>query len=221
MTAAALARCRLTVQVSTKLNRSHVEVGDAAADPAVPRPHRDRPHRRARAARHGRGLDEHRAPVAGRARAGVARTCAARWRSSAGSRARCSPANDTVDWDGFERDYDRIRDRIAARRSPASSDFNERVRQPGGFRLPHRRQRRPVRRPSGRAQLTVNPFDGRRGTAGSAAAADRALARPVQHHDLRPRRPLPRHPPGSAGGVRRTPSTSQRSALPTERSSTS
>ena len=30
VTAAALARCRLTVQVSTKLNRSHLEVGEAA-----------------------------------------------------------------------------------------------------------------------------------------------------------------------------------------------
>ena len=37
---------------------------------------------------------------------------------------------------------------------------------------------------------------------GPAAAADAALARPVQHHDLRPRRPLPRRQGRASGGVR-------------------
>ena len=37
---------------------------------------------------------------------------------------------------------------------------------------------------------------------GPAAAADAALARPVQHHDLRPRRPLPRHQERSPGRLR-------------------
>ncbi len=46
-TAAALARTKLTVQVSTKLNRSHRHRWRGVAHPAVPRPHRDRPDRRA------------------------------------------------------------------------------------------------------------------------------------------------------------------------------
>ena len=37
---------------------------------------------------------------------------------------------------------------------------------------------------------------------GPPAAADGAQPRPVQHHDLRPRRPLPRHQAGTPGGVR-------------------
>ena len=50
-------------------------------------------------------------------------------------------------------DYDRIRDHIARGRARASSDFNERVRAPGGFaaaerrarpHVPHRRRPRPV-----------------------------------------------------------------------------
>ena len=66
------------------------------------------------------------------------------------------PADANVDWDGFERDYDRIRDSIA-RVVPGFERFNERVARPGGFRLPH-----PVNdgrfAGGGRALLTVNPF---------------------------------------------------------------
>ena len=40
------------------------------------------------------------------------------------------------------------------------------------------------------------PDGGGRGPRGPAAAAEPAQPRPVQHHDLRPQRPLPRHPGG-------------------------
>ena len=63
VTAAALAKCPLTVHVSTKLNRSHLLTGRAGADPAVPRPHRARRSGGRRAVRHRRGLDEHGARV--------------------------------------------------------------------------------------------------------------------------------------------------------------
>ena len=43
VTEAAMRRARLTVHVSTKLNRSHAVTGRACADPAHPRPHRTRP----------------------------------------------------------------------------------------------------------------------------------------------------------------------------------
>ena len=42
------------------------------------------------------------------------------------------------------------------------------------------------------------PLRAGRGGRGAAAAADPALPRPVQHHDLRPQRPLPRHQGGPA-----------------------
>ena len=65
---------------------------------------------------------------------------------------------------------------------------------PGGFVLPHgaaRPPHLPHRRPA-RRKFTVNALDAPEVPAGPAAAADDALPRPVQHHDLRPRRPLPR-----------------------------
>ena len=75
------AACRLTVHVSTKLNRSHAVPGEDVADPAVPRPHRTRPAGRRRAVRHRRGLDVHGARLARAAGAGVAAPAAPRWRS--------------------------------------------------------------------------------------------------------------------------------------------
>ena len=56
--------------------------------------------------------------------------------------------------------------------------------------------------PSGRAIFTVTPDRRARRARGPAAAADAALARPVQHHDLRPRRPLPRRQGRPPGGLR-------------------
>ncbi len=104
-----------------------------------------------------------------------------------------------------------------SRRScPASSDFNERVRQPGGFALPHRRATTArSRRPPARPASPSTTFAADRGAARAPAAADDALPRPVQHDDLRPRRPLPRHHAGPPGRVRATPPTSPSSASPT------
>ena len=131
------------------------------------------------------------------------RTCAARSPSwPAWRRRRSAPARPartgTASWPTTTR----IRDHIEAV-IPGFERFNERVRRRGGFVLPHpfatrgRSRRRP-----GKARLTVNPLGGARRPRRSPAAADHPLARPVQHHDLRPRRPLPGDQPGSAGGVR-------------------
>ena len=49
---------------------------------------------------------------------------------------------------------------------------------------------------TGKARFTVNPVTRGRGAARAPAAADGALARPVQHHGVRARRPLPRHQGG-------------------------
>jgi len=61
-----------------------------------------------------------------------------------------------IDWAGFERDYDTIRDSIS-RVVPGFDDFNERVRRPGGFVLPHGpRDSRTFPTPTGKAMITVN-----------------------------------------------------------------
>lgn len=61
-----------------------------------------------------------------------------------------------IDWAGFERDYDTIRDAIS-RVVPGFADFNTRIRQKDGFVLPHGpRDSRTFPTPSGKALLTVN-----------------------------------------------------------------
>ena len=155
VTAAALARCRLTVQVSTKLNRSHVEVGEAALIlPCLGRTEIDRTGGREQHVTVEDSMSMvHRSqgsakPASPDLRSEVAIVC--------GLARALLPADANVDWDGFERDYDRIRDSIA-RVVPGFERFNERVARPGGFRLPH-----PVNdgrfAGGGRALLTVNPF---------------------------------------------------------------
>jgi molybdopterin-dependent oxidoreductase alpha subunit len=61
-----------------------------------------------------------------------------------------------IDWDGMIADYDRIRDAIEAV-LPAFADFNSRIREPGGFRLPLPPTERRWLTPSGRAEFHVFP----------------------------------------------------------------
>ena len=63
----------------------------------------------------------------------------------------------SIDWDGMIADYDRIRDAIEGV-LPAFADYNARVRQPGGFRLPLGPTERIWHTPSGKAEFLV--FDG-------------------------------------------------------------
>ena len=58
-----------------------------------------------------------------------------------------------VAWDELVANYDRIRDAIA-RVVPGFEDFNRRVREPGGFRLPSGAQTRRFTTPSGKAMFT-------------------------------------------------------------------
>ena len=157
VTVAAMSALDLTVQVSTKLNRSHVVCGrEALILPCLGRTERDR-------------------QAAGDQVVTV--------EDSMGmvhlSRGRLDPAGEellsevaivtrlaealvpgTVDWAGLSADYDRIRDHIA-QVVPGFEDFNERVRRPGGFALPHPpRDRREFPTKTGRARFTVNPLDG-------------------------------------------------------------
>ena len=129
---------------------------------------------------------------------------------------------DALPWAEFEADYGAIRDHASPPWCPGFADFERRVAEPGGFALPHG-PRDALTFPTavGPGALHRQPARRDRGAAGSAAAADDAQPRPVQHHDLRPRRPLPRHPRRAPGRVRATRTTSPRSASPTARWSTS
>src|SRR5713226_9578630 len=66
-----------------------------------------------------------------------------------------SLSDKTVDWDDLTANYDRIRDHIE-RVVPGFENYNERVRQPGGFYLPNPIRRREFKTPDGRAHFTVH-----------------------------------------------------------------
>ena len=203
VTEEAMRNADLTVHVSTKLNRSHVVHRPRGADPA---------RRSAAARRTCTGGREQRVTVEdsmsavhashGPLEAGLAAPAVRgrhRLLARAGDARRPSTRSRGPT---FRDDYTEIRHRIA-RVVPGCAAYDEKVDQPGGFVLPHPpRDTRTFPTEAGKAVFTVSPTDVLRGARGPAAAADAALARPVQHHDLRPRRPLPRGQGRPAGRLR-------------------
>jgi formate dehydrogenase major subunit len=64
-----------------------------------------------------------------------------------------------ADWAGFEKNYDLIRDHIS-RVVAGCEDYNRKIRQEGGFVLPHGpRDSRTFNTPTGKAMLTVNELE--------------------------------------------------------------
>ncbi len=156
-TEAAMRRCRLTVHVSTKLNRSHVVTGARALIlPTLGRTDRDVSTLGAQfvtvedsmgMVHSSRGGLRPPAPGLLSEVAIVSRL----------ARAALGP-QDPTPWEDFAHDYDLIRDRIA-RVVPGFDDFNAKVRRPGGFALPHApRDSRTFPTATGRANFTVNPL---------------------------------------------------------------
>lgn len=156
-TAEALRRCRLTVQVSTKLNRSHLVTGQRALIlPCLGRSERD--------VRGGVGQF-----VTVENSMGIVHSSQGRL-EPASTDLLSEPAlvcrlaravlgdSTTVPWEDFESDYDRIRDRIE-KVVPGFEDFNRRIREPGGFYLPNPVKERQFRTSSGKAEFTANPLD--------------------------------------------------------------
>ena len=68
--------------------------------------------------------------------------------------AKATLPNTRVAWDELVADYDRIRDCIESV-FPDFSDYNERIRQPGGFRLPLPATERIWKTPSGKAEFLL------------------------------------------------------------------
>ncbi|GHC56067.1 FdhF/YdeP family oxidoreductase [Streptomyces cinnamoneus] len=158
VTEAAVRRARLTVHVSTKLNRSHVITGARALIlPTLGRTERDRQHSgdqfvtvedsmgmvhasRGRLAPAGPHLLSEPAIVCRMAR-------------------RVLGDASRTPWEDFEKDYAAIRDRIA-RVIPGFEDFNARVARPGGFTLPHApRDSRTFPTATGKANFTAAPVE--------------------------------------------------------------
>ncbi|WP_240136435.1 FdhF/YdeP family oxidoreductase [Streptomyces sp. MUM 178J] len=159
VTEQALRNCRLTVQISTKLNRSHVVTGEEAIIlPCLGRTEADlRPSGpQSVTVEDSMGMVHlsrgRLAPASDHLLSEVAIICGM-------ARAALGAREPRVPWDDFAADYDRIRDRIA-RVIPGFEDFNDRVRRPGGFALPHPpRDERRFTTATGRANFTANPVE--------------------------------------------------------------
>ncbi|RUQ02708.1 hypothetical protein D8M34_17845, partial [Microbacterium sp. HSID17254] len=158
VTEPALERCALTVQISTKLNRSHVVAGtDALILPALGRTEKDLTGGRAQRvtvedsmsavhASHGRSE-----PAGELLRSEVDILCGIA-RATLG-------ADHLVPWADFAADYDRIRDRIG-RVVPGCEAYTEKIARSGGFTLAHPpRDSRTFPTASGKAEFTVSPLE--------------------------------------------------------------
>lgn len=154
-TAQALRACELTVHVSTKLNRSHLEHGRRALIlPCLGRTERDRQRGGVQSVSvedsmsmvhlsHGikdpasRHLLSEPAIIAGLARATLPQSA--------------------TPWESYVEDYDRIRDTMA-HALDGFEDFNARVRRTHGFRLRQAARERIFLTPSGRAEFSTAPL---------------------------------------------------------------
>ena len=158
VTEAALRNCSLTVQVSTKLNRSHLVHGNTALIlPSLGRTDRDIQAggkqkvsvedsmsmvHLSRGSLH---------PPSDDVRSEVSIICQL-------AAALFGPGH-PVPWETFNGDYDTIRDAIAAV-VPDCADYNTKVRAPDGFQLPHPpRDSREFPTPTGKANFALNPLE--------------------------------------------------------------
>jgi molybdopterin-dependent oxidoreductase alpha subunit len=158
VTEAAMRTTRLTVHVSTKLNRSHAVTGERALIlPTLGRTDKDiqaggkqivTVEDSMGMVHASRGALPPASPHLLSEPAIVARM----------ARAVLGPASLTP-WEDFEKDYSRIRDRIS-RVVPGFEDFNTRVAHPGGFQLPHApRDERRFPTATGKANFTAAPVE--------------------------------------------------------------
>jgi molybdopterin-dependent oxidoreductase alpha subunit len=155
-TAEALRRCRLTVHVSTKLNRAHLITGEQALIlPCLGRTEID-----AQALGAQFVSCENSMSVVQSSR-GTLEPASSELLSETMIVARLAAAtlseSSNVDWLALAGDYDLIRSSIA-RVIPGFEDYNRRVREPGGFYLPNLARERKFMTATGRAQFTVHPL---------------------------------------------------------------
>ena len=155
---AAVRRTRLSVQVSTKLNRSHTVVGEQALIlPTMGRTEIDIQ------ASGPQFVTVEDTMCAVHASAGRVKPVSPKLLSEVAIVSRLARAvlgeAGPVDWAGFERNYDLVREHISHVCKGCES-YNEKVRQVGGFILPHGpRDTRTFPTATGKAMITVNELE--------------------------------------------------------------
>ncbi|WP_425825405.1 FdhF/YdeP family oxidoreductase [Streptomyces fractus] len=158
VTERALRNCRLTAHISTKLNRSHAVCGRTALIlPTLGRSDRDIQS----GGEQFMTVEDSMSDVhATRGRLAPASPALLSEVSIISRLARRTLGDrHGITWQAFENDYDTIREHIA-NVVPGFDDFNQRVREPGGFNLPNPVNKRIFRTASGTAVFTANQFTG-------------------------------------------------------------
>ena len=151
----ALRNCELTVQVSTKLNRSHIVHGKRALIlPCLGRTEKDHQ------ANGEQGVTVEDAMSMVHISFGMKEPASPHLRSESAILAGLAQAalpDSTTPWKDYVADYDRIRDTMA-RVLDGFEDFNTRARHPHGFRLRQLARERVFQTPSGRAEFSLAPL---------------------------------------------------------------
>src|SRR5687767_1682163 len=174
-TAEALRRCRLTVHVSTKLNRAHLITGERALIlPCLGRTEIDQQSSGPQFV-----TTENSMAVVQMSQGSLApasqellsepQIVARLARATLGDRT-------TVDWETLASDYDRVRARIE-RVVPGFENYNARVRESGGFYLPNSASERVFNTASGKAVFTIHTLPNHN------LAPDQYLMMTIRSHD--------------------------------------
>lgn len=149
----ALQNCELTVQISTKLNRSHLTTGtDALILPCLGRTDIDHQATGPQAVT----VEDSFSMI--HASNGQLEPLSREMRSEpaiVAGIAKATLGNHPVDWDAMIADYDRIRELIADT-IPGFQDFNTRVQHPGGFYLGNSAGARQWKTTTGKANFKAN-----------------------------------------------------------------
>ena len=149
----AMRKLRLTVAVTTKLNRGHLIHGaEALILPCLARSEIDFQKSGPQSVTVEDSMSMVHAsggllsPASEHLKSEVAVVC---------GMARATLADTAIDWQAFEDDYDLIRDKIEEVFPDLFTDFNARIRKPGGFRLPNGASERVWRTSTGKARFMV------------------------------------------------------------------
>jgi formate dehydrogenase major subunit len=150
---AAMRRLKLTVGINTKLNRGHIVHGqEALILPCLARSDIDMQ----ATGRQSITVEDSMSMV--HASSGLVEPPSPDLRSEVAilcGIARATLPDSGIDWDGFEGNYDLIRDKIEAVFPQLFADFNARIRVPGGFHLTNGPRDRVWKTANGRANFLV------------------------------------------------------------------
>ena len=152
---AAMRRLRLTVAISTKLNRGHLVHGQQALIlPSLARSDIDVQ----ASGRQSVTVEDSMSMV--HASSGLVEPPSEHLKSEVAivcGMAKTTLLDADIDWDSFAADYNRIRDKIEEVFPELFADFNNRIRRPGGFHLTNPPRQRVWNTATGRANFLVFP----------------------------------------------------------------